>query len=173
MGSDMLIVFSTKLGWMGLLTGEAAVKRLSFGHASAAEAADAVGKALKPCRKSRGWQRELVGLLQAYAEGQQVDFSHVPVELNGRSDFRRNVLRLCRAVPFGKTISYGQLAAKAGTPGAARAVGTCMAKNPLPLILPCHRVTRAGGEIGAFSAPGGTKTKRRLLAMEAASCPPA
>jgi methylated-DNA-[protein]-cysteine S-methyltransferase len=64
-------------------------------------------------------------------------------------------------------LTYGELAAKAGYPGAARAVGNCMAANRIPLLIPCHRVVCAGGRLGSYSAPGGTVTKRRLLALEA------
>jgi methylated-DNA-[protein]-cysteine S-methyltransferase len=115
------------------------------------------------------WQRELVKSLQSYANGSPVDFSLVPVKLEVSSSFRRNVLSACRKIRYGRTLSYGQLAAKVGTAGAARAVGTCMARNPLPLIIPCHRVTRAGGKVGLYSAAQGTETKRRLLEMETAS----
>jgi methylated-DNA-[protein]-cysteine S-methyltransferase len=74
----------------------------------------------------------------------------------------------CRRIGYGQTISYGQLAASVGAPGAARAVGTCMATNPLPLVVPCHRVIPAAGPPGFYSAPGGCRMKQRLLAMERA-----
>ena len=72
----------------------------------------------------------------------------------------------CRKIPYGKTLSYGQLAAKAGRPGAARAVGNHMAGNRTPIIVPCHRVLPSGGGLGGFSAAGGVALKRRLLEME-------
>ena len=71
----------------------------------------------------------------------------------------------CRAIPRGETLTYGQLAAKAGYPGAARAVGQVMARNCLPLLIPCHRVVGSNGLHG-FSAPGGLATKQRLLEIE-------
>ena len=171
MNTDVLIVFPSKLGWMALQASRNVARRLSFGHATAA-AAEAAGEGLARISHNKFLprQRELVGLLQAYAEGRAVDFSQVQIDLDGASEFRRQVLFACRKVPFGKTVTYGQLAAQAYAAGAARAVGTCMARNPLPLIVPCHRVTRAGGEIGRYSAPGGTSMKRRLLEMEAANC---
>ena len=86
--------------------------------------------------------------------------------MNCFSRFQRRVLNQCRRVPCGATISYARLAAKAGYPGAARAVGNCMAGNPIPLIVPCHRVVCSDGRLGAYSAPGGTAMKRRLLALE-------
>ena len=72
----------------------------------------------------------------------------------------------CRDIRFGQTVSYGRLAEMAGKPGAARAVGRALAKNPLPLIIPCHRVICANGKIGGFSAPGGVTLKKRLLQLE-------
>jgi methylated-DNA-[protein]-cysteine S-methyltransferase len=63
-------------------------------------------------------------------------------------------------------MTYGELAAKAGSPRAARAVGSCMARNRIPLVIPCHRVVPSGGRLGSFSAPGGSETKRRLIDME-------
>jgi methylated-DNA-[protein]-cysteine S-methyltransferase len=82
------------------------------------------------------------------------------------TEFQQKVQKLCRQIPFGTTMTYGELAAKAGAPGAARAVGICMARNCFPLVVPCHRVVPAGGRLGNYSAPGGTETKQRLLDME-------
>lgn len=87
-----------------------------------------------------------------------VDPSHTP--------FQSAVIRACRAIPAGKTATYGQLALAAGSPGASRAVGNQMARNPLPLLIPCHRVVAAGNQLGGFSAPQGLDLKRRLLEIE-------
>ena len=69
-------------------------------------------------------------------------------------------------MPRGSTVTYGELAARVGAPKAAQAVGAAMARNPWPIVVPCHRVLAAGGRLGGFSAPGGARTKRRLLRME-------
>ena len=91
-------------------------------------------------------------------------------ELSALTPFQRRVLEtLRREVPAGRTISYGRLAAMAGSPGAARAVGQVMHRNPLPLAFPCHRVLAEGGRIGGFQ--GGTELKRRLLAREGVTLP--
>lgn len=93
----------------------------------------------------------------------------VAVDLSGvESAFRRTVLEtLRREVPWGETVTYGELAAMAGVPGAARAVGTTMARNPVPLVVPCHRVIASGGRIGGYGGGAhGVVTKRTLLARE-------
>jgi methylated-DNA-[protein]-cysteine S-methyltransferase len=108
--------------------------------------------------------------ITAYFEGARVDFGlDVPVSLDGFSDFQKAVLTACRKVKFGRTITYVELARRLGRPAAARAVGNALAKNPLPLIIPCHRVIRSDGSLGGFSAPGGTDTKVRLLRHEKAT----
>jgi methylated-DNA-[protein]-cysteine S-methyltransferase len=96
-----------------------------------------------------------------------VDFGFdVSVSLDGFSDFQKAVLATCRSVRFGQTTTYVELAKKLSRPAAARAVGNALAKNPLPLIIPCHRVIRSDGKIGGFSAPGGTHTKSELIKFE-------
>jgi methylated-DNA-[protein]-cysteine S-methyltransferase len=101
----------------------------------------------------------------SYFHGKPVKFN-VKIDLSGMPPFRQAVLRACLRIPFGKTASYGDLARAAGSPGAARAVGGAMAHNPLPLIIPCHRILRSDGSIGGFSSPRGVKEKQRLLRLE-------
>jgi len=105
-------------------------------------------------------------VIEDYYKGAPVDFSDVDVRLDGFSEFQRNVLTTLRTISYGKTVSYSQLAQLAGSPKAARAIGMVMAQNPLPLIIPCHRVIKADGSPGLFSAPGGTDTKTRMLDLE-------
>ena len=82
--------------------------------------------------------------------------------------FHRRVYAAARKIPPAATLTYGELAARIGAPGAARAVGQALGRNPFALIVPCHRVVAAGGKAGGFSASGGVTTKLRLLALEAA-----
>jgi methylated-DNA-[protein]-cysteine S-methyltransferase len=111
---------------------------------------------------------DVLDRLAQYAAGNAVDFSDIPVADDHLSPFQRRVVRACRAIRRGQTRTYGQLAAAAGSPGAARAVGQVMASNRTPLVVPCHRVVGAGGSLGGFSAPQGIAMKRRLLMMETA-----
>ena len=105
--------------------------------------------------------------ITAYFEGTCVNFGlDIPLVLDGLSKFAGSVLTACREIRFGETISYGRLAARIGRPSASRAVGGVMAKNPLPLIIPCHRVVCANGKIGGFSTAGGVLLKKRMLELE-------
>lgn len=109
--------------------------------------------------------------LDEYFRGRRRRFT-MPVDLSGiDAGFPRTVYEVLRTeVCFGETVSYGELAEMAGRPGAARAVGNAMSRNPVPLVVPCHRVVAAGGRIGGFG-PSGVVTKRFLLALEGVELP--
>jgi methylated-DNA-[protein]-cysteine S-methyltransferase len=113
---------------------------------------------------------EVAGELDEYFAGRRRGFT-VPVDLGGvTSPFRRQVLEtLHRDVDYGETVSYGELAVMAGRPRAARAVGSAMATNPVPIVVPCHRVLAAAGRIGGYG--GGLAMKRSLLAIEGVDIP--
>ncbi len=107
---------------------------------------------------------EPIRQLRAYFAGQRRDFE-LPLDWSLISGFNRQVLReLAAGVPFGTVVGYGDLARRVGQPGAAQAVGMAMGANPLPVVVPCHRVVESDGGIGGFG--GGLETKRRLLALE-------
>lgn len=116
--------------------------------------------------------RSLLAALERYVEGEAVRWPRVPMDMHGLPDFTRQVLLALRdQVPHGATTTYGELAALAGSPGAARAVGQIMARNPWPLLVPCHRVLGVGGALTGFSAEGGLDLKRLLLEIEGAALP--
>jgi len=106
--------------------------------------------------------------VQAYLGGGLGPLRGIPIDLEGATPFKRRIYEALRSVPPGRTTTYAALAVAAGRPGAARAVGQVMAQNPLPLLVPCHRVLGAAGELGGFSAWGGERTKLRLLTLEGA-----
>lgn len=110
----------------------------------------------------------LIERLQAFARGDPDDFCDVPVDFGRATDFTRRVWTVCRSIGYGTVATYAELALRVGAPRAARAVGNALAANPVPLIIPCHRVIARGGQIGRYSAPGGPLMKRRLLELEAA-----
>jgi methylated-DNA-[protein]-cysteine S-methyltransferase len=104
----------------------------------------------------------IVALLQ----GEPTDLSAIPLDMEGVAPFDRRVYEVARTIPPGKTLAYGDIAARLGAARAARTVGQALGHNPFPIVVPCHRVVAAGGKIGGFSAHGGTETKRRMLAIE-------
>jgi len=96
------------------------------------------------------------------------DLSGVVLDLGGVPVFERRVYQVLRTIPPGEAVSYGEIAARVGDPGAARAVGRALGRNPVPILVPCHRVVAADGGLGGFSASGGVTTKARLLRIEEA-----
>jgi methylated-DNA-[protein]-cysteine S-methyltransferase len=112
-------------------------------------------------------QRVVEEVIQLLSGG-TADLSRVTLDMTGVAPFHQQVLKAARDIPCGTTISYGELARRVGSPGAARAVGRALGQNPFPIIVPCHRVLTSDGRTGGFSASGGAATKLRLLALEGA-----
>jgi methylated-DNA-[protein]-cysteine S-methyltransferase len=161
-----LSVFPSGWGWIGmamserglagltlpLATEEAAWSRLRAGWPDGA-----------PSTSDRATELRL--RLLDYLAGTPVDFSDVPLDLPVRPPFWRRVWEACARIPYGETRSYAELARELGAPGAFRAVGGAMAANPIPLVIPCHRVLGSNGSLVGFG--GGLDQKRRMLQMEA------
>ena len=112
--------------------------------------------------------RLVIETIGALARGERRDLAFVRLETAGQPPFNLAVYTLARAIPPGRTRTYGDIARDLGDPRAARAVGRALGENPWPIVVPCHRVLAAGGRIGGFSANGGAATKARLLAIEGA-----
>jgi methylated-DNA-[protein]-cysteine S-methyltransferase len=100
--------------------------------------------------------------------GEAEDFSSIEIDLAALAEFERAVLEVTFSIPAGETRTYGEIAKAVGAPGASRAVGRALGSNPMPIIVPCHRVLAAGGRSGGFSAPGGASTKLKILEIEGA-----
>jgi len=110
---------------------------------------------------------DLLEKVRAYFTGQPVQFLDIQLDVGPQSDFFSTVYEIVRAMPWGTSKTYGEIAKELNAPPqAAQIVGQAMAKNPLPLLIPCHRVLAAGGKPGGFSAEGGVKTKLQMLALE-------
>jgi methylated-DNA-[protein]-cysteine S-methyltransferase len=114
------------------------------------------------------WVEALADSIRQYLAGEKIDFASISVDLEGVDDYRRKIYAALRDVPFGHTTTYGELARVIGEADweGARNVGDAMGRNPIPIVIPCHRVLAAGGKLGGFSAYGGTATKQKLLALE-------
>ena len=174
-----LMILDTRVGFLGLVFQGSTVVHLSLGHKTRPELIEAIcGTAPgvveqiteQQSQPSYGSSRRLIDRVYRYTEGEVEEFFDVDLDLSGRSTFSLRVIKACRQIPYGATATYAALAGRAGSPAAARSVGTIMAKNRFPLLVPCHRVVAAGNRLGGFSARGGTALKQRLLAMEAAAC---
>jgi methylated-DNA-[protein]-cysteine S-methyltransferase len=106
-----------------------------------------------------------------HISGEHQDFSDLPLDLSAGSGFEQAVWRAALAIPCGETRTYGDLARAVGQPAAAQAVGLALGRNPVPILVPCHRILAGGGRTGGFSAPGGVDTKFRILEIEGARLP--
>lgn len=135
--------------------GDAAGGRVARHHPQAREASPGVPSA----------RAAAAGIADLLA-GRRRHLREIELDLRGLGALDRRAYAAAREVAPGQIVTYGELAARIGDPGAAREVGAAMARNPFPIVVPCHRVVAANGRLGGFSAPGGTETKRRLLALE-------
>ncbi len=169
-------VFETALGFMGIAWSAAGLTRLCLPE----KRRDSVerrltrtaGHGTAASTPAPAWVVELIQAIEAYAAGAAVDFSGVPVDLGGMDDFHRAIYAAARRLGFGETTTYGELARRADHAGLPRETGAALGANPVPLVIPCHRILAAGGRIGGFSAPGGAATKERMLALEGVSLGP-
>lgn len=168
--------FETSLGWSTFALSDDVVYGLVFGHSSKSHAQRAAQlsfegycKSLTPTSNPPPLGIDLKERILRFADGEPTDFADVNVSMQHLASFSNRVVKACRRIGWGQTLTYGQLAQKCGSPRAARAVGHVMASNRCPLIVPCHRVLAANGRLGGYSAPGGLHTKQRLLHLEQAS----
>lgn len=158
-------IFETSMGTMAIVASERGIRHVVLPGTKAA-----VNKRLNQIAPDSQADSTLmprvVDDICRYCNGKPVDFRFNP-DFGDATDFTRDVWAACARIPYGQTMTYGDLATRVGKPGAARAVGSAMAKNPLPIIVPCHRVCASGGGLGGYSGPEGVPFKQRLLYMEA------
>jgi methylated-DNA-[protein]-cysteine S-methyltransferase len=109
-----------------------------------------------------------IAAIAALLEGEKRELADIALDMAGMPAFERRVYEVARTIPPGATLTYGEVAARLGEEGDARAVGEALGRNPFPIVVPCHRVLAAGGKVGGFSANGGIATKLRLLSIEGA-----
>ena len=162
-------VFETSLGWVGAVSSSRGLRRLTLPEPSREAAEDAIFPAQTEGASDPDEFEGLRQRLEGYFRGEDVDLSEEPVDLDGAPPFFRAAWDACRQIPPGETRSYSWLAAEAGQPEARRAAGQAMARNRLPLVIPCHRVLRADGSAGGFGGSVGISLKKRLLGIEASA----
>ncbi|MFC3706199.1 methylated-DNA--[protein]-cysteine S-methyltransferase [Devosia honganensis] len=162
-------IFSTALGEFGIGWTGMGIARVHLPGLERDELERELGRAgAQPGEPTRA-VAAVIDRIEDYAEGERVDFSGVRLDLTGIPDFHRRAYALLAQVGWGETLTYGELARRLGDVGLARAVGQAMGANPIPLLLPCHRVLASDGKPGGFSAPGGKLSKVRMLALEGVS----
>lgn len=171
------IVVETDLGFMALAWSDQGLTRLSLPEPTREGSARHMLKwAVTPVLGDEDglppFVADAVALVRRYASGETVDFRILTLDLDGVDLFRRAIYTAALRLAQGETTTYGELAEQAGFPKMARETGQALGRNPLPLVIPCHRILAAGGKIGGFSAPGGATTKERMLRHEGVALSP-
>jgi methylated-DNA-[protein]-cysteine S-methyltransferase len=156
-------VFSTPCGRFAVLATAEGLARVYLPSEAAKLPAPSARAAVDP--KAAAFAAQADREIRDFLAGRRRDFT-VPLDTRALPPFHHKALLAARRIPYGRTLTYGALAARVGSPRASRAVGQAMARNPLPLVLPCHRVVATGGGLGGYG--GGLPLKRRLLALESA-----
>ena len=161
-------IFETKAGWVGLLASDKGLRRTtlpqSFPEECAADLGDEFGRAVSAPERFEGLKRKIA----LYLQGEQINFDEEPIDVDDATPFMQTAWIACRSIPEGETRSYKWLAAQAGNPQAARAAGQSMARNRLPMIIPCHRVISSDGSLRGFGRGASQlDLKQRLLNLEA------
>lgn len=158
--------FETAQGWCGIVWSGGAIARFHLPEGSERAVLGRLARAATPAEPP-AFVADVIDRARRYFRGERIAFDDVAVSLDGLPDLSRRLYEEIRALKRGETITYGALAARLGLPKeAARAVGQAMGANPVPLIVPCHRVLAAGGGLGGFSGPGGVRQKAQMLALE-------
>jgi O-6-methylguanine DNA methyltransferase len=170
MGAPGYTLFDTPIGRCGIAWGERGVMGVQLPAARDAEVRARLLERVPDAQESEPTAAvsEAIGAITALLGGQPSDLSSIGLDMDGLLPFQRRVYEVARAIGPGETLSYGEVAARLGAPGAARAVGQALGRNPFPIVVPCHRVLAANGRVGGFSASGGIATKLRMLGIEAA-----
>lgn len=161
-------VFDTALGWFAIGWTESGISRVLL----PGEAVERMRERLsaKGVEDDAG-QGAVVARIVAYAEGAEDAFQDLTVDLAAVPELHRTIYEHIRELSWGETTTYGAIARWLGDVALSRAVGTAMGQNPIPLIVPCHRVLAADGRTGGFSSPGGVRAKMEMLALERAASP--
>ena len=160
-------LIDTAFGPVGLAWSERGIVRLQLSDRDAEATRARLTRHLDSIEaRLPDWLVPRIAALQCYFAGVPTNLAQTPIDLDGVPTFHTGLYREMLKLDWGASITYGELAARVGAPGAAQSVGRAMGMNPIPVIIPCHRVLASGNRMGGFSAPGGTRTKQRLLDME-------
>jgi O-6-methylguanine DNA methyltransferase len=162
------IIFLTAWGWVGFVVDRKGLRILILPEERKEDVLFRIRKELK-CDNlfgdNRGWE-SLIKKVKEYFIGKKVDFIDCQLNLDNYANFQKEILQTVRKIPYGEIRSYKEVAEAAGYPRAYRAVGNTMRHNPLPLIIPCHRVIKSDGSLGGFSGKEGVALKRKMIDLE-------
>jgi methylated-DNA-[protein]-cysteine S-methyltransferase len=158
------VIFESDKGWIGILGSDKELVHITLPQPSAGEAERCLDK--NEAIRDAWLFDDLIQRLQSYFSGHKVTFSD-RLDISGATPFHRRVWEVTGLIPYGETRSYAWVAEQMGKPGAVRAVGQALGRNPLPIIIPCHRVVNSNGKLGGYT--GGLGWKRYLLALESAT----
>jgi methylated-DNA-[protein]-cysteine S-methyltransferase len=162
-GKLKYIIFETGMGWVGILASARGLLATTLPQPTAPAARELLGARINEATRSPDAFHDLVERLKEYYRGRKVAFPD-KLDLTGATSFQRAVWTATQRIPYGETRSYRWVAERIGKPQAARAVGQALGRNPLAIIVPCHRVLASDGRLGGFG--GGLKMKRQLLRLE-------
>jgi methylated-DNA-[protein]-cysteine S-methyltransferase len=163
-------VFATAIGCCGIVWSERGVVGMQLPERNERATRSRVIRRFPGAREAPppAQVRRTIEDVVALLGGERRDLSEATLDSDAVPDFSRRVYDIARTIPAGRTMSYGEIAERLGDRNLARDVGEALGQNPFPIIVPCHRVMAAGGKTGGFSAPGGIRTKLRLLSIERA-----
>ncbi|MFH2012168.1 MAG: methylated-DNA--[protein]-cysteine S-methyltransferase [Pseudomonadota bacterium] len=165
MSKTVCSVFNTNLGWCGIVGREGSLLEILPFSAAEESVYSYIFSKYKDISICRGCFKKSEEAIEKYLAGEGVDFK-VSLDLSCYTDFQKEVLEITRSISYGEVRTYSWVSKELGAPKASRAVGTALAKNPLPIVVPCHRVIRKDGRLGGYSAEGGIEIKAKLLKME-------
>jgi methylated-DNA-[protein]-cysteine S-methyltransferase len=160
--------FATALGTCAIAWNEIGLTGVWLPEADAESLRRKMARRCDGARESApsGQTSQAIEAITRLLAGERIDLSGIALDDAGIDDFDRRVYAVTRAIAPGRVLTYGEVAARVGAEASARAVGQSLGRNAMPIVVPCHRVVATGGGLGGFSAPGGTRTKRRMLAIE-------
>ena len=171
MTAEGFAIFETPIGACGVTWSARGIVGLQLPEASAEATRARVVRHWPGAAETRPPPdvQRAIDRVRALLGGEPVDLGDIPLDLEAAPEFHRKVYELARTIPPGRTMTYGEIAKRLGVPHESREVGQALGRNPIAIIVPCHRVLGADGKMGGFSAAGGVATKRRMLEIEGAS----